>query len=164
MPSYLLDAELDDETIGRSLYSPLFTQDREEPAGQRQAHHSFEEKFVASSVLFHTHKNGETRARTWFAKFVQTKNQVAKWKTNESGFSLKDKKSKFSLISEQKLFINTNIKPSLMGEVSQELSGIIESQRREIDHTHARDEQLRRDQQLFMNNYWNKVGIFVMVK
>ena len=73
VPSYLLDAELDDETIGRSLYSPLFTQDREEPAGQRQAHHSFEEKFVASSVLFHTHKNGETRARTWFAKFVQTK-------------------------------------------------------------------------------------------
>ena len=30
----------------------------------------------------------------------------------------------------------------------QELSGIIESQRREIDHALARDEQLRRDQQL----------------
>ena len=30
----------------------------------------------------------------------------------------------------------------------QELSGIIESQRREIDHTLAGDEQLRRDQQL----------------
>ena len=30
----------------------------------------------------------------------------------------------------------------------QELSGIIESQRREIDHTLACDEQLRRDQQL----------------
>ena len=27
----------------------------------------------------------------------------------------------------------------------QELSGIIDSQRREIDHTHARGEQLRRD-------------------
>ena len=30
----------------------------------------------------------------------------------------------------------------------QELTGIIESQRREIDHALARDEQLRRDQQL----------------
>ena len=43
----------------------------------------------------------------------------------------------------------------------QELSGIIESQRREIDHTLARDEQLRRDQQLFMNNYWHKIENFV---
>ena len=30
----------------------------------------------------------------------------------------------------------------------QELNGIIDSQRGEIDRTHARDEQLRRDQQL----------------
>ena len=50
------------------------------------------------------------------------------------------------------------------GRSVQELSGIIESQRREVDHAHASDEQLRRDQQPFMNNYWNKVGIFVMVK
>ena len=34
------------------------------------------------------------------------------------------------------------------GRSIQELTGIIESQRREIDHTLARDEQLRRDQQL----------------
>ena len=38
----------------------------------------------------------------------------------------------------------------------QEVSGIIESQRREIDHTIASDQQLRRDQ-LLQNN----IGIFV---
>ena len=32
MPSYLLDVELSDETIGRALSSPLFIQEREEPA------------------------------------------------------------------------------------------------------------------------------------
>ena len=41
-PSHLCDAELDDETIGKALPSPLF----------------------ASSVIFRTLKNGETCART----------------------------------------------------------------------------------------------------
>ena len=43
----------------------------------------------------------------------------------------------------------------------QELNGIIESQRREIDHIAAGDEQLRRDKNFFMNNHQNKIGIFV---
>ena len=36
-PSYLSDAELDDETIGKALSSPLFIQEREEPADRRQS-------------------------------------------------------------------------------------------------------------------------------
>ena len=91
VPSYLFDAELDDETIGRALSSPLFTQEREEPADQRQAYHSFEESLLPAQSFFCVSlKNGETRAAE--------KNQVAKWKTKPSGFSLKDKNSKFSLI------------------------------------------------------------------
>ena len=35
-PSYSCDAELDDETIGKALSSPLFIQEREEPANLRQ--------------------------------------------------------------------------------------------------------------------------------
>ena len=50
MPSYLHDAELSDETIGRALSSPLFIQEREEPAGRRQAH-SFEESLLPSQSL-----------------------------------------------------------------------------------------------------------------
>ena len=41
--SYLFDAELDDEIIGKALSSPLFIQEREEPANVRQAYHSFGE-------------------------------------------------------------------------------------------------------------------------
>ena len=51
VPSYLFDAELDDETIGRALSSPLFTQEREEPAGRRQALHSLEESLLSSQSL-----------------------------------------------------------------------------------------------------------------
>ena len=36
-PSYSCDAELDDEIIGKALSSPLFTQEREDPANRRQS-------------------------------------------------------------------------------------------------------------------------------
>ena len=42
------DLDLDDCTIGRALSSPLFTQEREEKAGHRQAHHSLEESLLSS--------------------------------------------------------------------------------------------------------------------
>ena len=108
-PSYLCDAELDDETIGKALSSPLFIQEREEPANLRQTYHSHEE-----SLLPRTQVRGDT-----YTNLVHAKNesQVATWKAKESGFSLKDKKSKFSLKSEPR-FRNTNFKPSLMEAVS----------------------------------------------
>ena len=56
-PSYLHDSEITDDTIGRALSSPLFTQEREEPAGRRQAYHSPE---VKSVVVCRSCKNGET--------------------------------------------------------------------------------------------------------
>ena len=46
VPSHLFDAELDDETIGKALSSPLFIQEREEPQDRRQAYHSFEESLL----------------------------------------------------------------------------------------------------------------------
>ena len=46
------DFEYDDDTIGRALSSPLFTQEREDPAGRRQAYHSPRRKCVAKSVVF----------------------------------------------------------------------------------------------------------------
>ena len=50
-PSYLHDLEIDDDTIGRALSSPLFTQEREEPAGRRQAYHSPDESLLSSQSL-----------------------------------------------------------------------------------------------------------------
>ena len=52
MPSYLHDAELSDETIGKALSSPLFIQEREEPADRRQAYHSFEESLLSAQSFF----------------------------------------------------------------------------------------------------------------
>ena len=51
MPSYVHDAELSDETIGKALSSPLFIQEREEPADRRQAYDSFEESLLSAQSL-----------------------------------------------------------------------------------------------------------------
>ena len=69
----------------KALSSPLFIPEREETSGtEGQAYHSYEESLLPAQSFFTHLKNGETRARTLFAKFVQQrKNQVAKWKNQQ---------------------------------------------------------------------------------
>ena len=53
--SYSCEPELDDELIGKALSSPLFIQEREEPANLRQTYHSHEESLLpAQSSFAHT--------------------------------------------------------------------------------------------------------------
>ena len=130
-PSYSCDAELDNELVGKALSSPLFIQEREEPANWRQTCHSHEESLLpAQSFFTHTsagrpvHELGSCQKRnqvaTWKTNELgscQKRNQVATWKTSESGFSLKDKESKFLLKSDLRSR-STNVKPSLTEKVS----------------------------------------------
>ena len=46
------DAELDDELFGEALSSPLFIQEREEPANLRQTNHSHEESLLPARSFF----------------------------------------------------------------------------------------------------------------
>ena len=75
------------------------------------------------------------------------KNQVATQKMSKSRFSLRDKKEQILANCRAEIHKHEFQADSDRRSI-QEQSGIIESPRREIDHTHARDEQLRRDQQL----------------
>ena len=61
--SYSCDAELDDEIFGKALSSPLFIQEREEPANMRQAYHFYEESLLPAQSFF-AHRYGETHIRT----------------------------------------------------------------------------------------------------
>ena len=117
-PSYSCDAQLDDEIIRKALSSPLFIQEREEPANLRQAYHSHEErKFTQSFQLSPFSHTQVRRDPKTIQVRSQNENQVATWRVKESGFSLKDKKSKFSLKSELRSR-NTSSKPILIEEVS----------------------------------------------
>ena len=64
-------------------------------------------------------------------------NQVATWETSESGFSLKDKESKFLLKSDLRSR-STNFKASLTKRSIQELTGIINSQNWSYYYTTSR--------------------------
>ena len=113
-PSYSCDAELDDEIIGKALSSPLFIQEREEPANRRQAYTLMKKVCCQLRPFSHTQVRGDPYTNSVRAK---NESQVAKWKAKESGFSLKDKKSKFSLKSDPRSR-NTIFKPILKEEVS----------------------------------------------
>ena len=114
--SYSCDAELDDELIGKALSSPLFVQEREEPVNLRQTYHSHEKVCCQLSPFSHAQVRGDPKTNQ-VQICLKNGNQVATWKTSESGFSLKDKKSKFLLKSDLRSR-STNFKPSLIQEVS----------------------------------------------
>ena len=123
-PSYLCDVELNDETTGKALSSPLFIQEREEPADRRQSYHSREASLLpAQSFFAHTRKR-----RDPFRILLERQEQILAELRTE--------------IQEHEFQADSDWRSI------QELNGSIESQRREIDQTLAGDEQLRRDQQL----------------
>ena len=117
-PSYLCDVELDDETVGRALSSPLFIQEREEPANRRQAYHSHEESLLpAQSFFTHTrtgrpvHELSSCQKRKSSHEMENERIRILLERQK------KNKKSKFSLKLEAR-FRNTNFKPILIEEVS----------------------------------------------
>ena len=71
---------------------------------------------------------------------------------SKSGFSFNDKKKQILVDCGAEIHIHEFQADSDRRSI-QELNGIIEFQRREIDHTLACDEQLRRDQQLLHEQF-----------
>ena len=136
-PSYSCDAELDDEMIGKALSSPLFIQEREEPANLRQAYHSHEESLLpAQSFFAHT--------STGRPVYEPTSSQK-----RTSGRDIENERIRILLERQEEQIlaeVRTEIqKHEFQAESDrrsiQELTGIIDSQRREIDHTITSDEQ-----------------------
>ena len=143
-PSYSCDAELDDELVGKALSSPLFIQEREEPANLRQTYHSHEESLLPAQSFF-------TRASTGRPVYEPS-----------SALSQKRKSSR-DLDNEQIRILFERQEEQILAEVRseiqkhelqaesdkrsiQELIGIIDSQRMEVDHTIAGCDQSRRGQ------------------
>ena len=145
-PSYSCDAELDDELIRKALSSPLFIQEREEPANLRQTYHSHEESLLPAQSFF-------TRTSTGRPVYDPS-----------SGLSQKRKSSR-DLKNEQIRILLERQKEQILAEVRseiqkhelqaesdkrsiQKLTGIIDFQRMEIDNTITGCDQSRLDQLL----------------
>ena len=143
----MFDAELDDETIGKALSSPLFIQEREEPANLGDKLITLTKKVCCQlSPFSHAQVRGDPHT-----------NQVSDLSQKRKSGRDSEKERIRILLERQKEQILAEVryeiqKYELQAESDkrsvQELNGIVESQRMEIDHTLAGDEQLRRDQLL----------------
>ena len=145
MPSYLHDAELSDETIGRALSSPLFTQEREDPASRRQAYHSPEESLLSSQSLSVCHVRTVRPVHELSSLSSSSRQKPSRDSENEQIRILLERQKEQILAGCRAEIHKHEFEADSDRRRIQELSGIIDSQRRELDHTHARDEQLRRD-------------------
>ena len=138
-PSYSCDAELDDKIIRNALSSPLFIQEREEPANRRQAYHSHEESLLpAQSFFAHT-----STVRPVFELSSCQKRKSSRDMENER-IRILIERQKEQILAE----VGTETQKHEFQADSdrrsiQELNGIIESQRREIDPTITGDEELQ---------------------
>ena len=139
--SYLCDAELDDETIGKALSSPLFIQEREEPADRRQAYHSYEESLLPAQSFF-TH----TRTGRPVHELRSCRQKPSREMKNETIRILHERQKEQILDDFRAEIEKHEFQADSDRRSIQELNGIIESQRREIDHTIAGVKQLRRHQ------------------
>ena len=126
-PSYSCDAELDDETIGKAQSSPLFVQEREEPADWRQAYHSHEESLLSSQSFF---------AHTRTGRPVHELSSCQKRKSSRDMESERIRilleRQKEQILAEVRTEIQKHeLQADSDRRSIQELNGITESQRRE---------------------------------
>ena len=147
--SYLCDAELDDETIGKAPTSPLFTQEREEPAGRRQAYHSPEESLLSSQSLSVDHVRTGTPVNEFGSLSSSVRENPSRDSENEQIRSLLERQQKEQILADCRAEIHKHeFQADYDRRSVQKLNGVIESQRGEIESALEEDEQLRRDQQL----------------
>ena len=119
------DSEIDDYTIGRALSSPLFTQEREDPASRRQAYHSPDESLLSSQSLSVGH------VRTGNFK-CQGKIRVAS--ENEQIRILVERQEEQILADCREEIQKHEFQADYDRRSIQKLNGVIESQRGEINH------------------------------
>ena len=129
-PSYSCDAEIDGEIIGKALSSPMFIQEREEPANLSQAYHSPEESLLRAQSFFTRTSTGRPVYEP--STDLSQKRKSSRDSENERIRILLDRQ-KEQILAEVRYEIQ---KHKLQAESDkrsiQELTGIIDSQRIEI--------------------------------
>ena len=111
---YLCDAEIDDETIGKALSSPLFIQERGESADRRQAYHSCEESLLPAQSFFAPARTG----RPVHELSSRQKRKSSREMENET-IRILFERQKEQILADFRVskFRNMNFKPILTGEV-----------------------------------------------
>ena len=149
MPLNLHDLEIDDYNIGSALSSPLFTQEREEPAGRRQAYHSPEESLLSSQSLSVGHVRTGRPVSDDFNSLISNvwENPCSDSENEEVRILLERQKEQ--ILADCRAEIQRHeFQADYDRRSIQKLTEVIGSQREEINRALQGDEQRRRDQQL----------------
>ena len=161
-PSYLRDADIDDETIRKALSSPLFTQEREESADRRHAYHSYEESLLPAHSFF-AHSRTQRPVHE-LSSLSSCRDEPSREMENETiRILLERQKSKFSLKLEPR-FKNTNFRPIITEEVSRNWMELLSLNEERSIIPLQRMNNFDEINCFFMNNNHNKIGIFVKLK
>ena len=148
-PSNLHDLEIDDYTIGKALSSPLFTQEREDPASRRQACHYPDESLLSSQSLSVGHvRTGRAVSDEFDSQVPNVRENPRRSSENEQIRILLERQRE-QILSEYRAEIQKHeFQADHDRRNIQKLTEVIQSQRGEIYCDHQGDEQHRRDQQL----------------
>ena len=144
----------------RSLHH-CFIQEREEAANRRQAYHCYEESLLPSQSLSVCHARTGRPVHELSSLGSRRREKPSRGSENEQIRILLERQKEQILAHCRAVIQKHEFQADSDRRSIQELSGIIEFQRREIDHILACDEQLRRDQQLLHEQLQNRIGIFV---
>ena len=160
MPSYLLDAELSDETIGRALSSPLFIQEREEPADRRQAYHSFEESLLPSQSLSVCHARTGRPVHELCSLGSRSREKPSRDSENEQIRILLERQKEQILADFGAEIHKHEFQADSDRRSVQELSVLSLNEEKLITLSHVMN-NFDEINNFCMNNYQNKIGIFM---
>ena len=160
-PSYLHDPEISDDTIGRALSSPLFTQEREEPAGRRQAYHSLEESLLSSQSLSVGHVRTGRLVNELSSLSLSVGENPCRDSENEQIRILLERQKEQILADCRAEIQKHEFQADNERRSIQKLNVVIESQRRELIMLLQAMNNFDEINNFFMNNYWNKIENFV---
>ena len=152
VPSHLFDTELDDETNGKALSSPLFIQEREEPADRRQAYHSYGESLLPAQSFPVCHSRRRRPVHELRSLSSCSREKPSREMENETIRILLERQKEQILADFTAEILKHEFQADSHRRSIQELCGIIESQRGEINRALEGDEQHRRDH-FIMNSY-----------
>ena len=141
-PSNLHDLEINDRTIGRALSSPLFTQEREDPASRRQAYHSFEESLLTAQSLSVCHARTGRPVHELSSLSSRSREKTSRDSENEQIRILLERQKEQILADFRAEIHKHGFQADYDRRSIQELNGVIESQRGEINRALEGDEQL----------------------
>ena len=147
-PSYLRNARSVAAPLAeRSLHHCSLGSEKNQ-AGRRQAYHSLEESLLPSQSLSvcHVRTGRPAHELSWLSLSIREK--PSRDSENEQIRILVERQKEQILADCRAEIQKHEFQADYDRRSIQKMNGIIESQRSEINHAHAGDEQLRRDQQL----------------